>query len=333
MRYSLWAAITLWSGFSVLAQAQTQPPPTASEEAVESASEALSVLDQATSAKSVASEIEVKVQRDIKFAEVNGQSLLLDVYVPQNVASPPPLIVWIHGGGWRGGSKAKPPIRRVTECGYALASISYRFSDQAIFPAQLHDCKGAIRWLRAHQKNYGYNAEWIGVAGSSAGGYLAVFLGVAAGDVALEGEVGGNLQESSRVQAVVDYFGPTDFVLRGATQPEVAYSEKAGSFALLGGLKRGKIDPQLERAASAAYYVEPTAPPILVFHGENDKLVLPSQSERIVEAYQAAGVPAELVRVAGAGHGGAKFFWGENFEKTLNFLDQQRPKRDTQTDK
>ncbi len=262
---------------------------------------------------------EHKLHRDVPYATVDGHALQLDLYIPTSV-SQPKLVVWIHGGGWRGGSKAKPPIRRVVDEGYALASISYRFSDEAIFPAQIHDCKGAIRWLRAHADDYGIAAQSIAVAGSSAGGTLALLLGTSGGVEELEGDIGGNRGQSSRVQAVINYFGPSDFVFRGETQPDVAYSEKSGSFALLGGKKFGAVNKQLELSASATRYVSADSPPLLVLHGSADELVLPNQAERIVEAYQQAGLDARLIMLDGAGHGGGRFFWGEHMQAAIEFL-------------
>ncbi|WP_372718434.1 alpha/beta hydrolase fold domain-containing protein [Novipirellula sp.] len=267
---------------------------------------------------------DLTVHRDLVFADPDGQPLKLDLYLPAS-ASKAPLVIWIHGGGWRAGSKAKPPIRKLTEHGYALASISYRFTDTAIFPAQVHDCKAAVRWLRANAERYGYNGDWIAVAGSSAGGYLALMLGVTNGVATLEGTLGGHPEQSSAVQAVVDYFGPSDFVLRGKTQPERAYTEKSGSFALLGGLRDGKVIQELEKAASPAHYVSSDDPPLLVFHGTQDEVVRMDQSEHIVIRYRDAGLSAKLVTVPAAGHGGVRFFRDPHFATLLTFLDQHRP--------
>ena len=266
----------------------------------------------------------VKVRRDITFAEVDGQPLKLDLYIPETAQSPP-LVVWIHGGGWRAGSRKNPKIEDITRRGYALASISYRFTDEAIFPAQIHDCKAAVRWLRANADRFGYNRRWIAVAGSSAGGHLALLMGVSGGQGELEGNVGGNLDQSSTVQAVIDYYGPSDFVLRGKTQPERAYTEKSGSFALLGGLKRGKVTPDTETFASPAHYVSDDDPPLLIFHGDADKVVLLDQSLRIRKLYSDAGLKVRLVTLKGAGHGGQQFFAGGQFETAKAFLDEHRP--------
>lgn len=260
---------------------------------------------------------------NLEFAEVDGQKLRLDLHLPKGIQNPP-LVVWVHGGGWRGGSRKRLHLQEVANHGYALASISYRFTDKAIFPAQIHDCKAAIRWLRANAERHGYNADWMAVAGSSAGGHLALLVGVSGDVKKLEGEVGGNLDQSSRVQAIIDYFGPSDFVLRGKTQPERAYTEKSGSFALLGGKRTGKVIPELEKLASPARYVTADDPPLLVFQGAKDKTVLPDQSERIVELYQRAGLPAKLVILKNAAHGGRQFYTGEHLQTALNFLKENR---------
>ena len=267
-------------------------------------------------------ELGLKIERDLVFATVGEHELKLDLFLQLDNKSAP-LVVWIHGGGWRAGSRKSPRIQGVTKFGYALASISYRFTDQAIFPAQIHDCKAAIRWLRAHEDRYGYDARWIAVAGSSAGGHLALLLGVSGGEPDMEGNVGIFPDQSSTVQAVIDYFGPSDFILRGQTQPERAYTEKSGSFALLGGRRQGKVSPAMERLASPSSYVSKNDPPLLVFHGDADEVVLLDQSQRIVTLYREAGLSARLFTLVGAGHGEKRFFVGDPFTTMVDFLDRQ----------
>lgn len=262
--------------------------------------------------------VPVKTALGLTYAEVKGQKLQLDLYLPEKVQSPP-LLVWIHGGGWRGGSRKAPKLGEMVQHGFAVASISYRLTDKALFPAQIHDCKAAIRWLRAHAQEYGYNAKSIAVAGSSAGGHLALLMGTSGGVENLEGTIGNHLEQSSRVQAVIDYYGPSDFVLRGKTQPERAYTTKSGSYALLGG-KDGKVAPTMERLASPAIYVSTDDPPLLIFHGTNDRTVLLDQSERIHNLYTMKDLDAKLVVLDGAGHGGKSFYQGEHFNTALQFL-------------
>ena len=284
----------------------------------------LALLPPSTRAAEDSADAKFRTIADIEFAQAGGQRLLLDLHLPKGTETPP-LVVWIHGGGWRGGSRKKMHLDQLIGHGHAIASISYRFTDKAIFPAQIHDCKAAIRWLRANAKKYGYNADWIAVAGSSAGGHLALLVGVSGDVKQLEGTVGGNLEQSSRIQSIIDYYGPSDFVLRGKSQPERAYTEKSGSFALLGGKLKGKVIPELEVQASPAQHVTTDDPPLLVFQGAKDKVVLPDQSERIVALYQQAHLPAKLVVLKNAGHGGRAFYTGEHLQTAVHFLMQYGP--------
>lgn len=258
---------------------------------------------------------------DLTFAVVAEQELKLDLYLPANVESPP-LVVWIHGGGWRQGSKNNPRIKFVTEHGYALASISYRFTPDFTFPAQIHDCKAAIRWLRAHSDQYGYDAKQIAVAGGSAGGHLALLLGTS-GDVGeLEGTVGKQAGTSSRVQAVVDYYGPSDFLLRERTQPERALTEQSGSFALLEGLKTGKVNQQKAKAASPVTWVSEDDPPLLIIHGKADDVVLPDQAEAMAEAYRQHNADVTLMLHNTAKHGSGSLFRDDYQEAVIRFLNR-----------
>ena len=217
-----------------------------------------------------------KVIKDIEFAKVGGQSLKLDLYLPakqKNAA----LVIWIHGGGWRNGTKEKCFITWLPEHGYAMASISYRLSNIAKFPAQLHDCKGAVRWHRANAKKYGYDPDKFYVAGASAGGHLTALMATTSGHEKLEGTTGGNLKQSSAVQGAIDYYGATDFILRSKTQPSRANEKGSVVYDLLGGGAHEKIEAA--KLASACYHISKDDVPLLIFHGTKDKTVLIDQSQ------------------------------------------------------
>jgi acetyl esterase/lipase len=153
----------------------------------------------------------VRFLQDLQYVEHGHERNRLDLYLPEKAESRLPLIVWIHGGGWQAGSKEACPTVYLAAKGYAVASINYRLSQHAAYPAQIEDCKAAIRWLRANAAKYHLDPDRVGVWGGSAGGHLVALLGTTAGMKELEGK-GGNLDQSSRVQCVVDFFGPTDFV-------------------------------------------------------------------------------------------------------------------------
>ncbi len=153
----------------------------------------------------------MKFLRDVPYIEDGHERHLLDLFLPAKAAGRLPLVVWIHGGGWQAGSKEGCPAQWLVGKGYVVASINYRLSQHAVFPAQIEDCKAAIRWLRAHSAEYAIDPDRIGVFGGSAGGHLVALLGTTGNVKDLEGN-GGNLDQSSRVQCVVDWYGPTDFV-------------------------------------------------------------------------------------------------------------------------
>ena len=264
-----------------------------------------------------------KVIKDIEFAKVGGQSLKLDLYLPSKPKNAA-LVIWIHGGGWRNGTKEKCFITWLPEHGYAMASISYRLSNIAKFPAQLHDCKGAVRWLRAHAKQYGFSPDKFYVAGASAGGHLTALMATTSGHEKLEGTTGGNLKQSSAVQGAIDYYGATDFILRSKTQPSRANEKGSVVYALLGGGAHEKIEAA--KLASACYHISKDDVPLLVFHGTKDKTVLIDQSQAIEAKYKQSGLSVEFHTTEGAGHGGNVFYSGENAKRLLKFLKEQNNK-------
>jgi acetyl esterase/lipase len=246
----------------------------------------------------------VKRVPDLVYENVDGGSngLKLDLYVP-NVAEKSPLVLFIHGGGWKGGDRKRCQLAWLAEHGYAVASIDYRLSAEALFPAQIHDCKGALRWLRlpAHGEKYGYNADRVIVAGTSAGGHLAALLGVTGGVDELEGSTAGFEEQSSRVQGIIDYFGPTDFILRSKHQPSKTDRANGSVYQLLGGPVPEK--QALARLASPAHHVSEDDPPLLMIHGENDETVYLRQSKRMLDVYEEAGLDVQLHIEPGKGHG------------------------------
>lgn len=246
--------------------------------------------------------------RDLKYATVDGTDLLLDLFVPKGVEQPP-LLVWIHGGGWKKGSKQGNGFRWAIAKGYAVASIDYRLTDKAIFPAQMHDCKAAIRWLRGNAKQYKYNAKRIGIGGSSAGGHLVALLGTSGGDPKMEGKVGDYLDQSSTVQAVCDLFGPTDLTQMDKyalpSAPFKHNSPNSPEALLLGGPVMEMKD--VAAAANPITYVDSKDPAFLILHGSKDPLVPWQQSHLLNVALIKQRVPVTFHRIVGARHGGKGF--------------------------
>ena len=265
--------------------------------------------------------------RDLEYARRGNQSLKLDLYLPDG-QGPFPLIIWIHGGGWTSGDKdlsSNGPQVRQTTRGYAVASIDYRLSHQAKFPAQIEDCKAAVRWLRAHAGQFSLDPARIAVWGASAGGHLAALLGTS-GDVReLEGSAG-NLDFSSRVQAVVDWFGPTDLLrMVDDSLPFpcniINHDSPFSPESLLIGCAIQTCPDKTERA-NPIRYVSADDPPFLIMHGARDCLVGPPQSQRLGDSLAAVGAQVSLKFIAGAGHGGSEFDDAENRKLVEDFLDQ-----------
>lgn len=255
----------------------------------------------------------VKMERDLAYIQDGDEAQKLDLYLPvQPPAKPLPLVVHIHGGGWRGGSKLPCPTVHMVGLGYVVASVEYRFSQKAKFPAQIQDCQAAIRWLRANSAKYGIDPVRVGVVGGSAGGHLSALVGTAGGRQAFPA-IGDCTEQSDRVQAVCDIFGPANFstVMRQAADdknvrniytfnaPDDPYSCLIGS-ALDG--DRGKAD-----AASPIHYVSQDSPPTLILHGTHDALVPYAQSVEFAAALEGRGVPVFLQTLPGSGHGGPAF--------------------------
>jgi acetyl esterase/lipase len=269
---------------------------------------------------------------ELTFARVNDAPLLLDLYLPERRAragcsSPPAstpvgLIIWVHGGAWRGGSRASVDLAGMTARGWAVASVDYRLSPVARFPAQAHDIKAAIRFLRAHAADYGYPSSRFVIAGSSAGGHLAALVGVSNAERQLEGNVGSDLSVSSDVQAVVSLYGASNLTSILTQSSPHGLSVRVPALELLLGGQPDSV-PELTRLASPVFHVDTTDPPLLLLHGDQDNQMPIQQSYELEAAYQKLGLAARLVVVRGAGHGGPAFTHPDMLELIDGFLRQQ----------
>jgi acetyl esterase/lipase len=240
---------------------------------------------------------------NIPYVSNGGPRQTLDLYLPADGTNLP-LIVWVHGGGWLEGDKENPPGLGMLKHGFALASLNYRLSQDAIFPAQLIDCKAAIRWLRAHAAENGIDPNRIGVWGASAGGHLVALLGTT-GDLK-EFDQGANLDVSSRVQCVCDWFGPTDLAQIAKESSDLKPdAPDSPVYRLLGGPLSENLD-KAERA-NPIHYITKDDPPFLIMHGDKDRVVPLEQSQFLADELKKAGVPVSFHIVPGGGHGGAEF--------------------------
>ena len=273
---------------------------------------------------------------DLTYAVVGPSPLKLDLYLPASAIAPYPTLIYIHGGGWSGGSKASIPqlCAFALQHGFAVASLDYRLTSQAAqfapepvtFPAQINDVKGAVRWLRAHATTYQLDPTKFAAFGTSAGGHLTALLATSGGVAVLEGDVGGNLGFSSRVQAGVDYFGPTDLLKieddintppgsgidhDAPTSPESRLLGWSGPGQGVGDIKAHLTDatspyPQLVALANDANpitWVDANDPPLMIGHGTNDTSVPVNQSSRLSAALFASNVSHDFRAIPLATHG------------------------------
>ncbi|MDF1859930.1 MAG: alpha/beta hydrolase fold domain-containing protein [Verrucomicrobiales bacterium] len=261
---------------------------------------------------------------DLDYAGTKNPRQALDLFLPKErsaEAAPLPLVVFIHGGGWRNGDKSSgwTRLRELVESGdYAAASIGYRLSGEAQWPAQIHDCKAAVRWLRAHASGYGYDPEKIAVWGSSAGGHLVAMLGVSSGVGELEGSIGTHGEVSSGVTCVVNFFGPSELLTMNDHPSTIDHDATTSPESLLIG---GAIqeNPDKAKKASPIHWVSPDDKPSLIVHGTEDQLVPYPQSVEFEKKLEGAGVPTVLLTVEGGGHG--KGFGPAVTEAVKVFLD------------
>jgi len=258
--------------------------------------------------------------KDVIYASPDGHDLGLDLYLPQGVDSPP-LVIQVHGGAWRFGSKDGGVPMEFVDNGYAVASLDFRASTDAPFPAMVHDIKAAVRFLRAKAESYGYDASRIAITGASSGAHLAQVVGTSNGHPELEGELGDYLDTSSDVQAILSYFGASDLtvILSQSTPFGLSVREPALEL-LLGALPDDT--PELAKLASPVYLVDAADPPLMLLHGDMDPQMPINQSLNMLGAYKAKGLDVTFDPVHGAVHGGPGFFDAEHLANALAFLER-----------
>jgi Esterase/lipase len=256
---------------------------------------------------------------DIVFGKGGDVDLALDIARPEKLDKPTPCVVFIHGGGWTGGNRKVhvPQILDFAKRGYVSATIQYRLVPKAIFPAQVEDVKCGIRYLRANADKYKIDPNKIGAVGFSAGAHLSMLLGTMDKKDGLEG-TGGNADQSSKVQAVVAFFGPTDLAAEFPATP-VDVPKLIREF--LGGTEAEKRDAY--KAASPVTYVDKDDAPTLIYHGMKDRLVPFAQAEKMAEVMDRAGMPGRVELLLNADHGWGGAELTRTVEGTAAFLAEQ----------
>lgn len=256
----------------------------------------------------------MKQYLDIPFSETEKRQLLLDIYLPDDIARPQ-LIIWIHGGAWLKGDKQPALPLKLLEHGFALACITYRFSHEALFPAQLVDCVTALNFLKEKSGEYGYSSEKVGLIGSSSGGHLAALMGTTSNQNIPENFIA----KAFQVDAVVDMFGPVDFLsMLGQGMKFDAGSPKSPESRLLGAPIESV--PDLVKSASPITYISELTPPFLIIHGTNDSWVPINQSELLYSALKTANKQVELIKIAGVNHEDKIFYADENIAQIADFF-------------
>lgn len=237
--------------------------------------------------------------KDLPYANYNGRVLHLDLHRPKSADGPLPVLLWIPVGGWRNSAREGAPSW-LTKYGFAVASPDCRVSSEALAPATIHDCKAAVRWVRANCEEYGLDPDRIGSAGASAGGHLSALLGASHGVEELEGD-GGNAEQSSTVRASLDVCGPTDLMRMAVPELQERFEvlhEVTVNF--LGGPVAERSE--LGRLVSPLTYASASCPPMLIIHGEDDPTVPVEESIIFHEALRTAGADSTLEVLEGVGH-------------------------------
>jgi acetyl esterase/lipase len=254
------------------------------------------------------------VHRNLAYVANGHERQSLDLYLPPNRAGRVPVVIWLHGGGWSSGNKSRTPAVRLLQRGYAVASVGYRLTDVATFPAQIHDCKAAVRFLRGSASKYGLDTERIGVWGASAGGNLALLLGVGSNVSNLEGIEGDFDNQTSVVACVVDYFGTVEF-----RNPK-EFPLNNNRIKYMGGTSEEK--PEIAALVTPLTHISADDAPVLIVHGDKDNTVPINHSRALESALKAAGVEHQFLLIPGGGHGGDKFHTAEVNAIVDAFLDR-----------
>jgi acetyl esterase/lipase len=293
--------------------AQTQAP----ENALERQMQLFAALEAPAPAPPRSDHPGVTSYYDLTYAVVPGfRPLALDLHVPSS-GTGFPVLVWVHGGGWARGHRLMGQAVKLVQHGYAVAATQYRLSGEAVHPAQLQDLKGAVRWLRASADRFGLDSEHIAGWGASAGGHLVSLLGLTGNRPDLAGDVGGNTDQSSAVQAVVAYFPVTDFFAMATGDAPRPGPNPLNAF--LGYSLQERPDDA--RQAMPLTFVHKDAPPFLLLHGDVDPMVPHAQSELLNAALQKAGARSELITLPGALHEDPAFWSDETLSNVRAFLD------------
>lgn len=255
---------------------------------------------------------------NIVYGRVGERDLLVDTYIPAS-SNNAPLLVWVHGGAWHSMDKERVPIMSFLDHGYAIASVDFRLSGEAPFPAQIYDIKAAVRYLRANAK--GYDASKIVLVGASSGGHLVAMAGVTNGDKSLEGTIGAYLDTSSDVQAIVSYFGASNLTTILSQSTPHGLSVRIPALDLLIGGQPEDV-PAMARQASPVFYVDASDPPLHMLHGDQDPQMPINQSHELQHAYEQAGAIVQFDVVYGGGHSGAAFWDDTRSALVRKFLEE-----------
>lgn len=280
----------------------------------------------------------LKYWLDIDYVGDNAIGHKLDIHLPKNGKAPYPIIIAIYGSAWFSNSSKEAVFKeglgqKLLEGGFAVVNVNHRSSDDARFPAQIQDIKAAIRFIKANSQKFSLDNTFIGVTGWSSGGHLTALTGatnttktnkIGGLDIDIEGSLGKYTNENSRVNAIVDWFGPTDFLIMDQCGSSFAHNEaKSPESSLIGGAiqeNAGKV-----ALANPISYVNKNNPPFLIFHGDRDPLVPDCQSKKLYEKLQKEGVPSELVIVAGGGHGPGVMI-DKYYNQMIDFFEQEMKK-------